>query len=80
MNYLTLCCIAKDETLYLKEWVDYHTLLGVERFIIYDNESTIPIRQSLADYLTDEYVTVIDVQGKGAQIPAYGHCQMDRFS
>lgn len=74
MNYLTLCCIAKDETLYLKEWVDYHTLLGVERFIIYDNESTIPIRQSLADYLTDEYVTVIDVQGKGAQIPAYGHC------
>lgn len=74
MNYLTLCCIAKDETSFLKEWVDYHTLIGVEQFIIYDNGSTIPIRQSLADYVAQEFVMVIDVQGKGAQIPAYGHC------
>ena len=37
--YLTLCAIAKNEGRYLQEWIEYHKMLGVEKFFIYDNES-----------------------------------------
>lgn len=69
-----LCAIAKDEDRYLREWIDYHAMIGVERFILYDNESRIPIAETLKDYDCQEFITIIPVQGKAAQTPAYNHC------
>ena len=74
MNYLALCCIAKDEDPFLKEWIAYHSLLGVEHFYIYDNCSRIPIRQTLGSYVDDARVTIRRIQGKAMQIPAYNDC------
>ncbi len=74
LHYLALCAIAKDEDRYLPEWIHYHILVGVERFIIYDNDSATPIAQILAEYVKAGIVTVIPVSGKDRQIPAYGHC------
>lgn len=71
---VTLCLIAKDENSYLKEWLDYHILLGVEHFWIYDNDSTVPLAESVEEYLEDGWVTVIPVHGKGMQLYAYDHC------
>ena len=36
---VAICLIFKNEAAYLKEWIEYHRLLGVERFYFYDNES-----------------------------------------
>jgi hypothetical protein len=36
---LTFCTMIKNEAKYIREWVEFHSLLGVKRFIIYDNES-----------------------------------------
>ena len=47
MDYLSLCLICKDENDYLAEWLDYHILMGVERFYIYDNESQVSLRETL---------------------------------
>lgn len=74
MHYLALCAIAKDEDRYLLEWIHYHILVGVERFIIYDNDSATPIAQTLAEYVKAGIVEVIPVSGKDRQIPAYEHC------
>lgn len=74
MHYLGLCCIVKDEPHYLEEWIAFHTLMGVESFIIYDNSSTIPVVDSVRRLLAPGYITVIRVPGKGKQIPAYNHC------
>lgn len=74
MHYLALCAIVKDETPYLKEWIEYHVLVGVERFIIYDNDSAEPVEQTLADYLFDDFITVVKVSGKEKQVPCYTHC------
>ena len=46
MRYLALCCIVKDENMFLKEWLAYHALLGVEHFYIYDNMSAVPVREA----------------------------------
>ena len=74
MDYLSLCLICKDENDYLPEWLDYHILMGVDRFYIYDNESRVSLRTSLADYITRGWVIVMDIPGKAVQLFAYDHC------
>tara|TARA_R110002020_G_scaffold268819_3_gene484096 strand:- start:37485 stop:38396 length:912 start_codon:yes stop_codon:yes gene_type:complete len=37
--FLTNMLVFKNEALYLKEWLDYHILTGVQHFYLYDNNS-----------------------------------------
>ena len=75
MDYLSLCLCVKDEDEdYLREWVDYHILIGVERFFIYDNGSRVRVRETLAEYVADGRVFVVDAPDKGVQQTAYAHC------
>ncbi|MCX6079914.1 MAG: glycosyltransferase family 92 protein [Chloroflexi bacterium] len=74
MDYLSLCLICKDENDYLPEWLDYHILMGVERFYIYDNESKVSLRVSLCDYIERGWVVVVDIPGNAMQLSAYDHC------
>lgn len=71
--YLSLCCIIKDEP-YLEEFILYHHLIGVEHFYIYDNESTIPIRNRLDSFYYRNICTIIEFPGKSMQMIAYKHC------
>ena len=36
---VAICTVLRDERRYILEWIAHHRLLGVERFLIYDNES-----------------------------------------
>lgn len=72
--YISLCLICKNEDPYIKEWLDYYILLGVEHFFIYDNESTIPLTQTISEYIARGWVTVNVIRGKGMQLYAYDHC------
>ena len=36
---LAVVAIFKDEGRYLREWLDYHLLAGVEHFYLYNNDS-----------------------------------------
>lgn len=74
MDYLSLCLICKDENDYLPEWLDYHILMGVDRFYIYDNESQVSLRESLKDYIKRGWVVVTDIPGHKVQLYAYDHC------
>lgn len=37
---LVVCAVFQNEELFLKEWIEYHKLMGVEHFYLYDNLST----------------------------------------
>jgi hypothetical protein len=74
MDYLSLCLICKDENDYLPEWLDYHILMGVDRFYIYDNESQVSLRETLKNYIERGWVVVVDIPGKAMQMSAYDHC------
>ena len=74
MDYISLCLICKDENSYLPEWLDYHILMGVDRFYIYDNESRVSLRETLKEYIERGWVVVVDIQGKAMQLYAYDHC------
>ena len=73
-QYLTgLCAIAKDETPYLREWVGYHYYIGFEKIIIYDNESKIPVRETLKDFCDAGICETYTIYGLAQQNIAYNH-------
>jgi Glycosyltransferase family 92 len=49
--YLSVCSMYRDHAEYLREWIEFHRLVGVERFFLYDNESTDDHREVLAPYV-----------------------------
>ncbi|SHN66955.1 glycosyltransferase family 2 protein [Desulfovibrio litoralis] len=74
MHYLGLCCIVKNEDKFLKEWLAYHSSIGVEHFYLYDNESTIPVDTWLPKFADTSKVTILRASGAVMQLPAYNHC------
>ena len=72
--YLTLCAIAKNEGRYLQEWIEYHKMLGVEKFFIYDNESADNTREILQPYIDTNLVEYCYFPGKKMQLKAYANC------
>ena len=39
-KFMTMCTMVKNEAMYIREWVEFHSLVGVDKFIICDNDST----------------------------------------
>ena len=72
--YLAVCTIAKNEGPYFKEWIEWHLRQGVEKFYVYDNESTDDTRQVLEPYIKDGIVEYTYFPGRKRQLPAYDDC------
>ena len=68
---LAVAAIFKNEARYLKEWLDYHLLAGVDHFFLYDNDSSDDYKKILAPYVEKNLVTLIEWPGKKMQTPAY---------
>jgi Glycosyltransferase family 92 len=73
-HYLSVCAVYRDEAPYLREWIEFHRLVGVERFYLYDNGSTDEHLDVLEPYLREGSVTVHDWPGESTQLPAYADC------
>lgn len=75
--YLTTCAIIENEAPNLKEWLEFHKLMGVEKFLLYDNGSTDQTREVLLPYLKTGMVEIIPwgnfLQGANHQHLAYAH-------
>lgn len=59
----SICLLAKDEDLYLEEWMNHHMSLGFEHIYIYDNGSKTPIREFVQEHFDEtikDKITVID--------------------
>ena len=68
---LAVVTIMKNEAPYVKEWLDYHLLAGVDHFYIYDNESPDNLKEVLQPYIDAELVTYTFYPGKCRQLEAY---------
>lgn len=73
-NYLSATCIIKNEAEYMPEWLEYHLLVGFEKFYVYDNESTDNIKQILQPYIDSGIVEYTYWPGTAMQMPAYRDC------
>ena len=71
LHDLAVVAVIKDEARYLKEWLDYHLLAGVEHFYLYDNGSTDETGEILKPYLEARQVDLFRAPGEVVQMPAY---------
>ena len=74
-NEIACVMIAKDESPYITEWLEYHHGLGVDKFYIYDNNDTQKekeiFEEVLIPWIDHGIVELIDFPGNLAQMPAY---------
>jgi hypothetical protein len=73
-TYLSVCAIFRDEAAYLREWLEFHKLVGVERFFLYDNMSTDGSADLLAPYVERREVALREWEMFPGQMPAYQDC------
>ena len=71
LHDLAVVAIMKCEGPYLKEWLDYHLMAGVDHFYIYDNESPDNQAEVAKPYVEAGLVTYIPFPGKSRQVRAY---------
>lgn len=74
-----ICAIFKNEALYLKEWIEFHRLVGCSRFFLYDNESTDGWREVLAPYVEGGIVSVEPWSQPPHQMTAYNAALQERL-
>ena len=67
-KFLSVVAIFKDEARYVKEWIEYHRLVGVDHFYLYNNGSTDSYLEVLSPYVQEGSVTIID--WKDGDVPA----------
>lgn len=76
---LSIMAMVYNEATYIKEWIDFHQLLGVDHFYIYDDESTDDLAAVLAPYISLGLVSVVAWSsssyplGANGQTHAYAH-------
>lgn len=72
--YLSVLAMAKNEGPYFKEWLDWHIDQGVDKFFIYDNESTDNTREILQPYIDRGIVEYNYWTGKKQELPIHDDC------
>ena len=77
-HYCSICLIIRDENEYLADWLEWHSVHGVDHFYIYDHGSKVSVTgviKSLGTKLQNK-ITVVDWSGShiSAQVEAYNDC------
>jgi hypothetical protein len=73
-TYLSVCSMFLNGEPYLAEWIEFHLHAGVERFFLYDHESTDASRDVLAPYVQEGTVVVYDWPVYPGQVEAFEDC------
>ena len=69
-----ICAIFRNESRYLREWVEFHLLQGAERLYLYNNRSDDDFLTVLAPYLADGTVHLVPWPlDPPCQLQAYQH-------
>jgi len=71
---VAICAIFKNESRYFREWIEFHKLVGVEHFYLYNNCSEDDYINVLQPYIDDGLVTLIEWPQQQAQMQAYQNC------
>jgi hypothetical protein len=72
--YLSVSACCGYDAEYLREWIEFHRLVGVERFFLYNNGDRDVQRELLEPYVEDGLVVLHEFPGLPVQVPAFEHC------
>lgn len=71
---VSICSIFKNEAPYLKEWIEFNHLVGVDHFYMYNNNSEDDFRTVLEPYVESGLVTLIEWPHNQMQMECYKDC------
>lgn len=82
---LAICAVFKDDARFLSEWIDYHRVVGVEQFWLYNNNSVDNYQVVLKPYIKEGIVKLVNwpspihyderwYASLSIQTSAYNHC------
>ncbi len=77
--YVSICAIFKNESPYIREWVEYNHAIGIDHFYMYDNNSSDDSLSVLKPYIDSGLVTLLPWEKDHAQMEAYAD-MVNRFS
>lgn len=60
-GYLAIAAIFRNEARWMREWIEYHRLVGVDHFFLYNNHSQDRFRDVLRPYRKARLVTLLDL-------------------
>jgi len=69
---LAICAIFRNEAPYLREWIEFHQLVGFERFYLYQNRSDDDWQAVLEPYIERGVVEV-------TEWPKHSPCQLEAY-
>jgi len=72
--HISLCTMFKDEAPYLREWIEFHRIVGVDHFYMYNNNSSDGFEKELAFYTKEGIVTLIPWTKEHAQVEGFEDC------
>jgi hypothetical protein len=75
-SLLGICAVFKNEARYLREFLEFHRMVGVDKFFLYNNGSTDDWWEVLHPYFDAGIVQVVSMPGTKVQLPAYFHAMM----
>lgn len=72
-NQLAFVLPVKNESEYIEEWLEYNYAIGVDKFYIYNNESTdrSALLKVLQPWIDKKIVDFEDFPGRASQLPIY---------
>ena len=76
---LAIVAIAKNEEDYIKEWVAFHKVMGFDKIILYDNDSTDNTVEEIRPFIESGYVIYNKIPGVKQQLNAYNDA-LKRYS
>ena len=68
---LTITAIFKNESAYLREWLEFHILAGADSFLLYNNNSADNWQDTVKIVQKRARIEVIDWSMEAGQLPAY---------
>jgi hypothetical protein len=71
---ISVCCMFKNESMFLDEWIKYHLVIGIDHFYLYNNNSDDNFLEILKPYIESNIVELIDWPFENSQMKAYEDC------
>ena len=76
---VSVCAIFKNEAPYLREWLEFNHLVGVDHFYMYNNNSEDDFRTVLKPYIDSGLVTLVEWPYQQKQMECYMDC-IEKYS
>ena len=68
---ISICAIFKNESPYMCEWIEFHNMIGVDHFYLYNNFSEDNYLEVLQPYIDSGLVTLVEFPVEQGQVKAY---------